>query len=117
MFFFSSLLLGILSTVSGEKIDLNVLLSQPILLTIFAAGLVNIAIVGGVNYGYKRVDAIVGNNISLLKVVFAAIIGGIFFHEMITIQEILGGIIIIIAVVQMNKLSQKNKITPVQTID
>lgn len=59
------------------------------------------------NYGFERVSGIIAGNILNLEQIFGPIFGFIFYHEVLTSHEIIGGIIILIAVVAMNMQSKK----------
>jgi len=109
MFFFSLCILTLCSLFFQERLDIATLTTPSVLLVIVAAGVINIAIVGCINYGYKRVDAILANNISLLKLVFAALVSILIFREPSTLQTYIGGSIIILAVFNMNALGATTK--------
>ena len=63
------------------------------------------------NYGFERVSGIIAGNILNLEQVFGPIFGYIFYHEILTGREIIGGVIILVAVVAMNMQSKKEVLT------
>lgn len=56
-------------------------------------------------YGFKRVSASVGGNIITLETLFALMFGIFLFAELPTVQELLGGALIVLSVYQVNRLT------------
>ena len=59
-----------------------------------------------INYGFRHVKAVLASNILTLESVFALILAFIFYRELPTLKEFLGGVLIIGSVVQMNRLEE-----------
>lgn len=74
---------------------------------IIVAGILNIASVFLINYGFKYVESFLASNIISLESFFAVIFGFIFYREIPTIQAFLGGLLIIVSVVLLNKEEEK----------
>jgi drug/metabolite transporter (DMT)-like permease len=68
------------------------------------------------NYGFERVSGIIAGNILNLEQVFGPLFGYIFYHELLTSREIIGGVIILIAAVTMN-IQSKKEISTIATPD
>lgn len=75
-----------------------------LLAVVAGAGLFNVGNLFFTNYGFERVKAVLASNLLTLESLFAVVIGFLFFKELSNIKELLGGILIIFSVVQMNKL-------------
>lgn len=60
-----------------------------------------------INYGFKKVKAVLAGNIITLESVFALILAFIFFRELPVLKELVGGLLILASVIQMNKLENK----------
>jgi drug/metabolite transporter (DMT)-like permease len=96
MLFVTSLIKGDGLPVSGWQIGL--------LLAVLGAGLFNIINMFLTNYGFQKVEAILASNILTLESVFAVILGLFFYKEVPIVKEFLGGTIIILSVIGMNKV-------------
>jgi len=59
------------------------------------------------NYGFQKIEAVLASNILTLESFFAIILGFLFYRETPLAKDLLGGIIIIISVIAMNKLEAK----------
>ena len=75
-----------------------------LLLIVLGAGIFNLGNLLLTNYGFARVEAVLASNILALESVFAIIISLIFYKEVSNLKEIIGGILILFSVIQMNKL-------------
>lgn len=91
---------------SQEKIFLNVGLAG--WLSFFIFSLANVGALYLTIYGFKYVEAQKASLILLAEIVFASIIGYIFYHEAQNITTVIGGIFIILALAVPN-LSLLNK--------
>lgn len=60
-----------------------------------------------VNYGFQYVEPFLANNILALESVFALLIGLFFYREMVTLQEFIGGLLILLSVPLINKEETK----------
>lgn len=103
LFFVSFLLLFAASLISGEKLP-NFNWSFLILLIILINGFINTVNLFLVNYGFQKVPAVLASNILTLESVFGTILAFIFYNEIPSFKELLGGTLIIFSVIQMNQL-------------
>ena len=101
--FIAFILSFIISLFLGEGIPI-INFSFELVFAIFMVGLFNVLGLFLANYGFQYVKAIVANNILNLEVLFAIIIGFVLYKEVLSLKEIVGGFIIIISVVWMNKI-------------
>ena len=99
---FAFMLLIITSFFVGEGLP-KVTWSPPLLKVIFGAGLFNVTNLLLANYGFQKVDAVSAGNILMLESLFAIILGFIFYQEIPTIIELVGGIVIVVSVFGINK--------------
>ncbi|MFA6095744.1 MAG: DMT family transporter [Candidatus Paceibacterota bacterium] len=76
-----------------------------LILIILIAAIFNLANLFLTNYGFQRVDVIFAGNILTLETVFALLLGIFLYQEIPLLRELVGGIIIVTSVYQMNKLS------------
>ncbi len=76
-------------------------------LAVVGAGIFNIANVFLTNYGFQKVEAVLASNILTLESFFAIILGFLFYAEVPALKDLLGGAIIIVSVIDMNKLEEK----------
>ena len=72
-------------------------------LVLAAAGLFNVINLFLTNYGFQKVDAVLASNILMLESAFAVVLGLIFFAEMPTLRDLLGGAIIVLSAILMNR--------------
>lgn len=78
-----------------------------LLFAVVGAGIFNIANVFLTNYGFQKVEAVLASNILTLESVFAVVLGFLFYKEVPVAKELLGGIVITLGVIGMNKLEAK----------
>lgn len=78
-----------------------------LLLVVIGAGIFNIMNVYLTNYGFQKVEAVLASNILTLESVFAIVLGFLFYKEVPITKELLGGIIITLSVIGMNRLETK----------
>ncbi|OGG20602.1 hypothetical protein A3D03_05320 [Candidatus Gottesmanbacteria bacterium RIFCSPHIGHO2_02_FULL_40_13] len=97
------ILVFITSAFMGEKLTLFDI-NWAILFILVIGGVIMIANIFLTNYGFHRVSPVFGNNILNMEVVFAFLFGYFFYGEVMNIQELLGGILIVVSVVKMNQL-------------
>jgi len=74
------------------------------IMILIIAGASNIILLFLTNYGFEKVKTITASNILTMEMFFAIIFGFIFFREIPSFKEIIGGILILLSVIQMNKL-------------
>lgn len=80
-----------------------------LLLAVIGAGAFNTMNVFLTNYGFQKVEAVLASNILTLESFFAVILGFIFYREAPLLKNLLGGVVITIAVIAMNKLEAKQQ--------
>ncbi|MCK9212776.1 MAG: DMT family transporter [Ignavibacteriaceae bacterium] len=78
-----------------------------LLLAVIGAGTFNTANVFLTNYGFQKVEAVLASNVLTLESFFAIILGFMFYQEVPQLKDLIGGVIITIAVIAMNKLETK----------
>ncbi len=104
IFFVSSILLFGTSLFMQEGIPHVEQFSGIVLLVILASALFNVANLFLTNYGFQRVEAVLAGNLLTLEVVFALLFGISLYQEIPSLKEIIGGLLIILSIYQMNKL-------------
>ncbi len=72
------------------------------------AGIAAVANVFLLNYGFEKVSGVVAGNILNLEQVFGPMFGYLFYKELLSEREIMGGLIIVIAAFLMNMLNKKD---------
>lgn len=107
IFFISTVLLMLTSLLFFQEglptqADWNIVLVA----VIVGAGLWGVLDLFLTNYGFQKVDAVLAGNILTLEAFFALILSVIFYHEVPTAKELMGGIIIVLCVIQMNRLKR-----------
>ena len=73
---------------------------------IFVSGFLNATNIFLINYGFRRVEAVLASNILTIEAVFALILALVFYHEFPSLIELAGGILILGSVIQMNRLER-----------
>lgn len=104
--FFPLVLLFITSLAIGEGLPV-IGWNAGSILVILIAGTFNVGQHLLINYGFKHVKAILASNILTLESLFAVILGYLFYREVPNLKELIGGIVIILSVVGMNKLENR----------
>lgn len=106
MLLFGAIFVLIVSLLNGEGFPLtNWTINITVILIL--AGFINTGISYFVNYGLKRVDAVLSSNIMSLEPVFASIFALFIFSEVPMMKELIGGLLIIISVFVLHKLETK----------
>lgn len=77
--------------------------SWGLLLAVIGAGIFNIGNVYLTNFGFQKIEAVLASNILTLESVFAVVLGFFFYKEVPLLKELLGGFIITLSVIGMNK--------------
>ncbi len=72
-----------------------------------SAGSLSVAVNFLGNYGFEHVSAVIAGNILMLEEVFGPLFGWIFYGELLTGRDIIGGLIILLSVVVMNRLARR----------
>jgi len=78
-----------------------------LLLAVVGAGIFNIMNVFLTNYGFQKVEAVLASNLLTLESVFAVVFGFVFYKEVPYVKELLGGVVIVLSVIGMNKIEAK----------
>lgn len=73
-------------------------------LVVIIAGAANTLMIFLTNYGFEKVSTIIASNILTMEMFFAVIFGFMFFREVPTFKDVVGGLLILFSVIQMNKL-------------
>ena len=107
MFFFGGLAIFLFSLIAGEGLPTFTNTGDGLIVALFFAGVFNVINLYLTNYGFQKVDALLANNLLTLESVFAIILGFLFFQEIPTIQSLIGGVIILLSVIGMNRLETK----------
>lgn len=80
------------------------------ILILLVAGCLGVANIFLINYGFKRVSAVIAGNILALELVFGMLFGFVIYHELLSLREIIGGLIILGAVIMTNQLNSREKV-------
>ena len=75
-----------------------------VFLIILLSGLANVLMIFFTNFGFEHVKTSIAANILTLEMFFAVLIGLIIYREVPGFKEIIGGVLILFSVIQMNKL-------------
>jgi drug/metabolite transporter (DMT)-like permease len=102
-FVFASSSVFLVSLFSGEGLPLTGW-GFSILVAVLGAGLFNVFNMFLTNYGFQKVEAVLASNILTMESFFAIILGFFFYREVPLFKDLLGGAMIIMAVIAMNKL-------------
>jgi drug/metabolite transporter (DMT)-like permease len=105
IFLISSILLFLTSLFFRETLPHLTSFSITTILLIIIAGTFNVANLFLTNYGFEKIEAVLAGNILMLEVVFAVIIGYVFFREIPSLKDVIGGVLIILSAYMINKLS------------
>lgn len=105
MFLISTVLLILTSMIFQERLVPIITWSRVIVLTIFGAGIANVAYLFLSNYGFEKIESVLANNLLILTAPFALILGLVFYNEVPTLKEIVGGVLIIASAYKMNEIS------------
>lgn len=104
-FFFAFIFLFISSFLFGEGIPAFEF-SIELLIMIILAGLINVLMLFLLNYGFEKIDTVLASNLLTLESVFAIIIGFLLYKELPSVVEFIGGALILLSVIQMNRLEK-----------
>jgi len=110
MHIIGALMLFMLSLFIGESLPLYGWTLKNILLVV-TGGVLNVGILYTTNYGFSKLDAVTAGNLSLIAIVFGVILGSFLYAEFPTFKELFGGVLIVISVILMNRVTRKNTVT------
>lgn len=74
------------------------------IMVLIIAGFANMAMLFLTNYGFEKVETIIASNILTLEMFFGVLFGFLFFKEVPGFKDVVGGVLILFSVIQMNKL-------------
>ncbi len=96
---------AVLALANGETLSISAFANTHVLLGLFIGSFMN-ALVNPIEiYAFKHLDAVLGSQILLLETVFSLLFGFLFYKELITLPEIIGGAIVLGSVYSANKIS------------
>ncbi len=102
-FFISFIMIFVTSIVAGQGIPLTGW-NWGLFVAVLGAGLFNVINMFLTNYGFQKVEAILASNILTLESVFAIVLGFLFYKEIPVAKELIGGLVITLSVLGMNKV-------------
>ncbi|HVX93077.1 MAG TPA: DMT family transporter, partial [Candidatus Dojkabacteria bacterium] len=89
----------ILAIISGEHLNISSLFNYEVLIGLAIGIFFNIVSTFLGNYSFEHLDVVVGNQLLLTESIFSIVIGYILYHEILTVPEVVGAIIVIISVI------------------
>ena len=101
--FISFILIFFVSLVLGQGVP-SAGWNWGLFVAVLGAGLFNVINMFLTNYGFQKVEAILASNILTLESVFAIVLGFLFYKEVPIAKELIGGLIISLSVLGMNKV-------------
>ena len=104
--FVGAVLMFVVSIINGEGLP-PFSTETALVVSLGFSGFFNAINIFLVNYGFKNVKAVLASNIITLEAVFALILAYFFFSELPTLKGLVGGVIIIVSAIGMNKLEVK----------
>ncbi|MEI7579230.1 MAG: DMT family transporter [bacterium] len=103
-----SFMMAILVSLFLKNSPTNFLINNiNVLFVIFLAGITYLLVGYCISVGFEHVEAIVANNILTLGAVFGLMIGLLVYHEVPTLQEVIGGLFIVISALLMDRISKR----------
>lgn len=107
--FFAAFLIFLISTIKGEGLPVSNW-NWGIFLALLLGGFLIAAISFLMNYGFSRVNAVLGSNIIATEPVFAIFFAFLVFRELPVVKEVLGGLFIVGSAIAMNKIENKGQV-------
>lgn len=105
LLFLGTVLILIVSLIRGESLP-SIKWEWILLVSLFVTGFFNAVNIFLINYGFRNVKAVLAANILTLEAIFALILAFIFYKELPNVKELVGGILILGSVIQMNRLKE-----------
>lgn len=106
MLFIGMISVFLVSIGSQEKFSVESF-SIEMSIVLILAGVINALGMFLTNYVFEKVEAIIANNFLTLSTVFALVFGFVFFQELPTVKELIGGFIIVTSVILMNNEAKR----------
>ena len=103
MFLIAFISVFLLSVFTGEDL-MSIKMSMNLFLLLIIAGFSNTLLIFLLNFGFKRVQAVLANTILNLEALFGIFVGFFFLKELIAVKELFGGVLIVVSAVVMNQL-------------
>ncbi len=88
----------------GEPLDLHSFTMPSIWLGIAIGAGLNFGLTFLENFAFKNIDVVFGNQLLMLSTIFSMINGYLFYQELVTFPEFVGGLLIVISVLGANKI-------------
>ncbi|MCX6068450.1 MAG: DMT family transporter, partial [Chloroflexi bacterium] len=104
LLFIAFLMVFFSSFIFGGAIPHNLNFAPGIIIAIVLGGLFNVVIINLTNFGFEKIQTSLASNILTLEMLFAVLFGLFIYREVPSAKEWLGGIFILLSVIQMNKL-------------
>ena len=79
-------------------------------LVLLVAGCFGVANIFLINYGFEHVSAVIAGNVLALEQVFGTLFGFIIYREVLSLREIIGGLVILGAVILTNQLNNREHV-------
>lgn len=95
----------VMAGIAGEKLVISGRLAWELLLGLVIGGGFNIVTIFLENYAFKHLDAVVGSQILLADNIFALLFGFLIYGERMGLPEMVGAVVVILAVYQINAKS------------
>lgn len=105
LLFMGTIVIFLVSFLNGEKLPV-IPLQGILLISLFFTGFFNAINIFLINYGFKNVKVILASNILTLESVFALFLAFVFYRELPNLKELVGGVLILGSVIQMNRLAE-----------
>jgi drug/metabolite transporter (DMT)-like permease len=93
-----------IALMKGEPLSLHSFTVPTVLIGVGIGAILNILLTFVESFSFKHINAVLGNQILMTSSVFSLILGFVFYHENVSVPEIIGGIFIFISVLWANTL-------------
>lgn len=106
--FFAALMVFVVSLMQGDPLPTSGWGIGPAVVLLIG-GILNVLISFFLNYGLSRVDSVLTGNILTTQIAFAAFFAYIAFGEVPLQHEIVGGLVIVVAAIALDRISAPKK--------